>query len=77
MTRKKMIASAPKYFLFMEGFGFLAERQDLSGVKFTDKTEDAQQFAFGFDNPADKILSWNATFKVAKGSAGNFQTINA
>lgn len=61
---KNAIKNAPKYVLHMEGNGYLAEEQKLTGVNFTHDINLARKFAHGFDNPDDKIDIWNAAVKV-------------
>lgn len=63
LSRKQQIAAAPKYGLYIEGAGWLANKQQLSGIVFTQDKELAQQFAEGFDNPSDKLAIWNAEAK--------------
>lgn len=63
LSIKKQISEAPKYGLFIEGAGFLACKQNLTGVVFTDCKELAMQYAEGFDNVTDKLSIWNAAVK--------------
>ncbi len=60
---KKQINEAPKYVLYIEGAGYLAENQDLTGIIFTDDVKQARLYAVGFDNPIDKLGIWNAHAK--------------
>lgn len=52
----------PKYGLYMETLGWLANEQQLTGVIFTADKELVMQFAEGFDNPIAKLSIWNAAF---------------
>lgn len=56
---KKEIELAPKYGLFIEGAGWLAEIQELSGITFTEHKELTRKFAEGFDDPNIKCAAWN------------------
>ena len=77
MNTRNKIKATPKFYLFMPGAGFLSADQGLAGVKFTAAIEQAREFAKGFDNPADKLLSWNATYKISTGNEINkFQVFN-
>lgn len=62
MTKKQQLAAAPKYGLYMEGLGWLANEQPLSGVIFTTDKALATQFTENFDNPITKLSIWNAAF---------------
>ncbi len=64
MSLRKQAQLAPKYVLKMDGAGYLADEQKLSGVNFTDKVEDAMKFSIGFDNPELKTGIWNATARL-------------
>lgn len=59
LSKKQQIANAPKFVLYNETLGFLANKQNLTGVIFTEELELAMQFAEGFDNPSDKLEIWN------------------
>lgn len=73
-SRKKQIAAAPKFGLFVDGAGWLANQQDLTGVNFTQDKGAAMQFAEGFDNPDDKLSVWNAELKRVFGPV-TFQVV--
>jgi hypothetical protein len=68
MTKKQQIAAAPKYGLYIETLGWLANQQNLSGVIFTQEKELAMSFAEGFDNPIMKLQTWNAALAFLLGS---------
>lgn len=60
---KKQIQEAPKYVLYIEGAGYLADNQNLTGIIFTDELKNAMLYAVGFDNPEIKLGIWNAEAK--------------
>jgi hypothetical protein len=60
---KKQIKEAPKYVLYIEGAGYLADNQNLTGIIFTDDVKYARLYAVGFDNPEIKLGIWNAEAK--------------
>ena len=60
ISAKKMAELAPKYGLFIEGAGWLAETQNLTGVLFTEHKELARNFSVGFDDVNIKTGIWNA-----------------
>jgi len=60
LSIKNQIKVAPKYGLFIEGAGWLAEGQGLSGIVFTEHKELARRFAEGFDDPTQKCGIWSA-----------------
>ena len=60
---KKQIDEAPKYVLYIEGAGYLADNQNLTGIIFTDDLKNAMLYAVGFDNPEIKLGIWNAEAK--------------
>jgi len=59
----KQAELAPKYVLYIEGAGYLADDQSLRGLIFTDELELARKFSVGFDDPAQKLGIWNAEAK--------------
>lgn len=61
---KQQSKQAPQYGLYMEGLGWLANQQDLTGVIFTEHKELAMSFAEGFDDPRMKLAAWNTAFKI-------------
>jgi len=77
LTLKQQIKAAPKYTLQIEGAGYLANEQGLSGIKFTNDIKKARQFAVGFDNPVDKAGIWNTEAKrMFNNSAVTFNIVN-
>lgn len=60
---KEKIKNAPKFGLFIEGAGWLANTQFMNGIVFTDSQDLAMQFSEGFDDPVIKLGIWNAEAK--------------
>ena len=61
LSLRKQAALAPKYVLFIDGAGYLASEQELSGINFSDDVNGARQFSVGFDDPNQKEGIWSAT----------------
>ena len=69
LSLRKQAQMAPKYVLYIETLGFLANRQGLTGIIFTNSVELAMEYSIGFDDPETKLGIWNAELK-RKGWAG-------
>lgn len=63
LSLRKQAELAPKYVLFIDGAGYLSNKQGLTGINFTDKVENAEKFSVGFDNEDMKLGIWNAAAK--------------
>lgn len=75
---RKAAANAPKYVLLIEGAGYLASTQGLSGINFTPYLELAMQYSIGFDNPKIKLGIWNAAAKKMFNNSGvKFEAVEA
>lgn len=74
-TLQEEVANAPKYVLLIEGLGYLAAKQNQTGVIFTPELELAMQYAEGFDNPEMKLGIWNAQAKRTFGSDIKFEAV--
>jgi len=62
---RKAANNAPKYGLYQETLGWLANKQPLFGdVVFTQEKELAMQYAEGFDNVDLKLAVWNVKMKM-------------
>ena len=75
LSLRKQALLAPKYVLFIDGPGYLADKQNLTGVIFTEELELARKFSIGFDNPVDKLAIWNAEAKRLFNSDVKFEAI--
>lgn len=72
---QKEANAAPKYVLLIEGLGYLAAKQNQTGVIFTPELELAMQYTEGFDNPEIKLGIWNAQVKRTLGSDIKFEAV--
>lgn len=73
---RKQANAAPKYGLFIEGAGWLAAQQKLSGVIFTEHKDLARAFAFGFDDVATKLGIWNIEAKRLFNRGVTFEAVS-
>ena len=73
---RKQAQQAPKYVLHNAEFGYVAENQQLRGVRFTNDINAAMQYSIGFDNPEIKKPYWQAAAKMQEGKAVSFDIVN-
>lgn len=74
-TLRKQARNAPKYVLHCS-FGYVADKQELSGCNFTQDINAARQYAVGFDDPAQKAMIWRIAAKAQTGADVSFDVIN-
>lgn len=72
---RQQAINAPKYVLYNETLGFLADDQTMTSLNFTPEKELARQFSIGFDDPNQKLGIWNAMGKIKLGSSNIFEAV--
>lgn len=63
------------YVLFIEGAGYLAKTQNLTGVVFTEDIALAREYNKAVDYPETKVAIWNAEAKRTFGEGIKFEAI--
>jgi len=61
--KRKAIDQAAKYVLCLDNSLYLSAKQNLTGCNLTEHIKQAQIFAYGFDNPTDKLEVWNISLR--------------
>jgi len=75
LSLRKQAELAPKFVLFIDGPGYLAEKQGLTGVNFTPELELAMKYSIGFDDAEQKLSIWNVAAKRLFNSDVKFEAI--
>ena len=63
MKKNNKLDQAKKYVLCFDDVLYLSKHQNLTGINLTEDINEAQIFAYGFDNPEDKKFIWSYSLK--------------